>query len=67
MIIADTLNTMAAKINNIRLFVWNKIFNAIKNPLKIDSRVLIEGKLQDFLGISIGIDRGNLEVETGLC
>jgi hypothetical protein len=67
MAIAVTLNIMARKINNTKLLPWNKIFNAIKNPPKIDSRVLIQEKLQDFLGISIITDRGNLEMECGLC
>jgi hypothetical protein len=67
MVMVDTLNIMATKINNIKLFAWNKIFDAIKNPPKIDSRVLIQEKLQDFLGISIITDRGNLEMECGLC
>jgi hypothetical protein len=67
MVMVDTLNIMASKINNTKLFAWNKIFHAIKNPPKIDSRVLIQEKLQDFLGISIITDRGNLEMECGLC
>jgi hypothetical protein len=67
MVMVDTLIIMARKINNTKLFAWNKIFKAIKNPPKIDSRVLIQEKLQDFLGISIITDRGNLEMECGLC